>query len=141
MSERRASLGRLVTGAGGTLLVVSLFLPWAEAGEMHRTGFQLLALGDVFLLTVGAVSIATALTWKRYGLFRPDLSMNAAADLLGLVATIALTWMVLVDFPSGSGRGPGIFLALAAALAITAGSGDYATLGGAPWFPRLDDEG
>lgn len=140
MNRRRPVLGRLVTGAGGVLLVVSLFLPWAEAGRTDRTGFQLLAIGDAFLLIAGAVAIAAALTWERYGLFRPDLSMNGAADLLGLAATIALAWLVVFDFPSGSGRGPGAFLALAAAIAIACGAGDYATLRRRPWFPRIDDD-
>jgi hypothetical protein len=140
VTENRRVVGQLVTGAGGVLLILSLFLPWAGVGETHRNGFQLLAGGDVFLLIVGVVAIATALTWKRYGLFRPDLSMNGAADLLGLVATILLVRLILFDFPSGSSRGVGVFLALAAAIAITAGTGDYATLSGAPWFPRVDDD-
>lgn len=140
MTKNRTLLGRLLTGAGGVLLILSLFLPWAEAGQLHRNGFQVLTTGDIFLLIVAVVAIATALTWKRYGLFRPDLSMNGATDLLGLVATILLAWFLLFDFPSGSSRGAGAFLALAAAIAITGGAGDYATLSGAPWFPRVDND-
>jgi hypothetical protein len=105
---------------------------------MHRTGFELLTIGDVFLLIVGLVAIAAALTWGRYGLFRPDLSMNGAADLLGLVATILLAWPILFDFPSGTSREVGVFLALVAAIAIAGGVGDYRTLRGAPLFPRID---
>jgi xanthine/uracil permease len=134
-------LGRALTGAGGVLLVGSLFLPWAGVGTTHQSGFQLLTGADVFLLLVGFVAIATALTWRRYGLFRPDLSMNGAADLLGLAATVMLVWTILFDFPSGATRQVGAFLALAAALAITAGSGDYDTLRGAPWFPRIGPAG
>jgi hypothetical protein len=141
MTKKGSVLGQLVTGAGGLLLIVSLFLPWAGVGKAHRNGFQLLTGGDAFLLIVGVVAIATALTWKRYGLFRPDLSMNGAADLLGLVATILLAWTILFDFPSGAGREVGVFLALVAAIAITGGSGDYDTLRGAPWFPRTGTGG
>jgi hypothetical protein len=119
------------------LLIFSLFLPWAGVRGTHQSGFQLLAVGDVLLLIVGLVAIAAALTWGRYGLFRPDLSMNGAADLLGLVATILLAWLILFDFPAGASRGVGMFLALVAAIAITAGAGDYGTLRGAPWFPRI----
>jgi xanthine/uracil permease len=140
VTGNRPAVGRLVTGAGGGLLILSLFLPWAETGKAQRNGFQLLAGGDVFLAIVGVVAVATALTWKRYGLFRPDLSMNGAADLLGLAATVLLAWLILFDFPSGSSRGLGLFLALVAALAITGGAGDYATLSGAPWFPRVDKD-
>src|SRR5262249_29999325 len=120
------------------LLIVSLFLPWAGAGGTHRTGFELFTIGDVFLLIVGLVAIVAALTWKRYGLFRPDLSMNGAADLLGLVATILLAWLLIFCFPSGASREVGAFLALGASLAIAAGVGDYSTLRGAPVFPRID---
>ncbi|HET6998772.1 MAG TPA: hypothetical protein VFI03_09295 [Solirubrobacterales bacterium] len=130
--------GQWVTGVGGVLLIVSLFLPWASVGGADRTGFELFTMADVFLLIVGLVAIAAALTWGRYGLFRPDLSLNGAADLLGLVATILLAWLVLFDFPSGAGREIGVFLALVATIAIAGGAGDYSTLRGAPLFPRID---
>ncbi|HEX6689151.1 MAG TPA: hypothetical protein VF085_10875 [Solirubrobacterales bacterium] len=134
----KPKLGRLITAAGGVLLIASLFLPWAGAGGTSRTGFELLTVGDVLLLIVGLVAIAAAITWGRYGLFRPDLSLNGAADLLGLVATILLAWLLLFDFPSGASREVGAFLALVAAAAIAGGVGDYSTLHGAPLFPRID---
>lgn len=138
MSEKRTTLGQLTTGAGGALLVVSLFLPWAGVEGADRTGFELLRMSDVFLLIVGLVAIAAALTWGRFGLFRPDLSLNGAADLLGLVAIVSVAWLVLFSFPAGADRETGVFLALAAAVAISAGAGDYSTLRGAPLFPRID---
>jgi hypothetical protein len=138
MIEKKPGPRQLITGAGGVLLIVSLFLPWAGAGGTSRTGFELLTMGDVLLLIVGLVAIAAAPTWGRYGLFRPDLSLNGAADLLGLVATILLVWLILFDFPSGASREVGVFLALVAAIAIACGAGDYSTLRGAPLFPRID---
>lgn len=137
-AKNKLGPGQLITGAGGVLLIVSLFLPWAGAGGTSQTGFELLTVGDVFLLIVGLVAIATALTWKRYGLFRPDLSMNGAADLLGVVATILLAWLIIFDFPPGASREVGVFLALVATIAIAGGVGDYSTLRGAPLFPRID---
>lgn len=137
MTEKKPAPLELITGVGGVLLIVSLFLPWAGAGGTSRTGFELLTIGDVFLLIVGLVAIAAALTWGRYGLFRPDLSVNGAADLLGLVATVLLAWLILFDFPSEAGREVGIFVALVAAIAIAGGVGDYSTLRGAPLFPRI----
>lgn len=137
MNKQELRHGRLITGAGGVLLIVSLFLPWAGAAEADRTGFELLTMADVFLLIVGLVAIGAALTWGRFGLFRPDMSVNGAADLLGVVATILVGWLILFDFPPGAGREIGVFLALAAAIAIAGGAGDYSTLRGAPLFPRL----
>jgi hypothetical protein len=139
MSGKRPGLGQLVTGAGGVLLLVSLFLPWAEAGGVRQDGFQLLSGGDLFLSIVGLVAIATAFTWGRYGLFRPDMSMNGATDLLGLTATIVLIWTIFFDLPSGAETEVGAFLSLIASLAITCGAGDYSTLRGASWFPRIGD--
>ena len=129
--------GQLIAGAGGVLLIVSLFLPWASADGVERSGWELFAMADVFLLTVGLVAIATALTGGRFGVFRPDLSLNGAADLLGLVAIILIAWLVIFDFPDGAGRELGVFFALVAAVTVAAGVGDYRPLRGAPWFPRI----
>ena len=129
--------GQLIAGSGGVLLIVSLFLPWASADGVERSGWELFAMADVYLLTVGLVAIGTALTGGRFGLFRPDLSLNGAADLLGLLAIILIAWLVIFDFPDGAGRELGVFLALVAAMTVAAGAGDYRPLRGAPWFPRM----
>lgn len=70
-----------------------------------------------------------------------QLITDGAADLLGLVATTLLAWLILFDFPSGASREVGVFLALVAAIAIAGGVGDYSTLRGAPLFPRIDTTG
>lgn len=138
MTEKMPRHAQLFTGAGGVLLIVSLSLPWAEIEGADRTGFELLTMADVFLLIVGLVAIGAALTRGRFGLFRPDLSVTGAADLLGVVATILLAWLILFDFPSGASREIGVYLALAATIAIVGGVGDYSVLRGAPLFPRID---
>jgi hypothetical protein len=61
MTDKKLNPGRLIIGAGGALLIVSLFLPWPGTGKMSRTGFELLTVGDVFLLIVGLVAIVAAL--------------------------------------------------------------------------------
>jgi drug/metabolite transporter (DMT)-like permease len=137
MTKTKPKLGQLIAGAGGVLLIVSLFLPWASAGETDQTGFELLTMADVFLLIVGLIAIGAALTWGRFGLFRADVSVNGAADLLGVVATIVVAYF-LFDFPPGASREIGVFLALVATIAIAGGAGDYSTLRGAPLFPRVD---
>ena len=139
MTKGRPELGQMVAGAGGVLLIVSLFLPWAGAEGADRTGFELLTMADALLLIVALVAIGAALTWGRFGLFRPDMSVNGAADLLSVVATILLAWFVLFDFPQGASREIGVFLALVATIAIAGGTGDYSVLRGAPLFPRIDE--
>jgi hypothetical protein len=138
MTNGRLAPGQMVAGAGGVLLIVSLFLPWAGVEGADRTGFELLTIADALLVIVGLVAIGAALTWGCFGLFRPDVSVNGAADLLGVVATILLAWFLLFDFPSGASREIGVFLALAATIAIAGGTGDYSVLRGASLFPRID---
>lgn len=139
MTEKMPRHAQLITGAGGALLIVSLLLPWAGTEGVDQTGFELLTMADGFLLIAGLIAIGAALTRGRFGVFRPDLSVNGAADLLGVVATILVAWLILIDFPSGASRELGVYLALVAAIAIAAGVGDYSTLRGAPLFPRIDD--
>jgi hypothetical protein len=73
MTSTKHGLGQLICGTGGALLIVSLFLPWAGAADVDRSGWELWTMADVFLLIVGLVAIGTALTGGRFGLFRPDL--------------------------------------------------------------------
>jgi hypothetical protein len=125
---------RLVIGAGGAVLILSLFLPWA--GDL--SGWELFTTTDVFFLVVGVIALAAAFTGGRIGIFRPDVSLNAAADLFSLVAIVLIAWLAIFDFPSGAGRGAGLFVALLACLAIAGAAGDYGVTRGASWFPRLD---
>jgi hypothetical protein len=138
MTGQELRHGRSIVGAGGVLLIVSLFLPWAGSEGTSQTGFELWTMADVFLLIVGLVAIGAALTWGRFGLFRADVSVNGAADLLGVIATIAVAWSILFDFPSGASREVGIYLALVATIVIATGAGDYSALRGSPLFPRID---
>jgi hypothetical protein len=128
--------GQLIAGAAGVLLIVSLFLPWVGAGSIDRTGWELWTMADVFLLIVGLLAIGTAITGGHVGLFRPDLSLRGATDLLGIVATILVAGLLLFDFPEGADREIGVYVALISAIAVAGGVGDYSVLRGAPLFPR-----
>jgi hypothetical protein len=129
--------GHLIAGLGGVLLILSLFLPWAEKGGVSRTGWELWTMSDVFFLIAGLCAIAAAITGGRVGLFRPDLTLIGATDLLGLVAIVLMGWLLIFDFPAGANREIGAFLALIGAMTIAGGAGDYRPLRGAPWFPRV----
>jgi len=140
LTSTKPGPGQLICGTGGALLIVSLFLPWADAAGVDLSGWELWTMADVFLLIVGVAAVGTALTGGRFGLFRPDLSLSGAADLLGVVSTVLLAWFVIFDFPQGDSREIGVFLALIGAMAVAGGAGDYATLRGAPLFPRTGPE-
>lgn len=129
--------GRLVTGVGGALLVGSLFLPWAEVHGSTLTGWELSGTTDVLLVLAGVVAIVAALTGGRFGLFRPDLSLRGAADLLGIASTLIIAWMILFDFPADAGYEPGVFVALILAFVTSCGAADWAVVRGAPLFPPV----
>ena len=131
-----SSWGHLIAGAGGVLLVGCLFLPWAEDGGVSRSGWELWTMADLFFLIAGLCAIATTITGGRFGLFRPDLTLIGATDLLGLVAIVLLAWLLVFDFPAGADRGIGAFLGLIGAITIAGGVGDYRPLHGAAWFPE-----
>lgn len=124
----KPGIGQLIAGAGGVLLIASLFLPWADSQGASQSGWEFSTTSDVFFLIVGLVAIAAAITGGRLGLFRPDVSVNGAADLLGVVATLLLAWLLIFDFPAGADPAIGAFLALIAAIAIMSGAGDYSVL-------------
>jgi len=123
-----------VIGGGGALLIGSLFMPWASG----RSGWELLTTADFFFLIVGVVALAAAISGGRFGLFRPDVSLNGSADILGVIATVLIAWLAIFDFPAGASRGAGLFVALAASMAIAGAAGDYRVLRGASLFPKLD---
>ena len=137
MTTDRPGPARAIVGVGAALLIVSLFLPWAAVGDAERSGFELLTMADVYLLIAAIVAIVAASTGGRIGLFRPDVSLAGAADVLAVIATTLLAWLVVFDFPSGADREIGAYLALLAAAVTAGGAGDYSTLRGAPLFPRL----
>jgi CDP-diglyceride synthetase len=82
-------------------------------------------MSDVFFLLVGLCGIAAALTGGRFGFFRPDLSMNATADIFAVAATIMLVWMIAFDFPAGAGHWAGVYVALIANIGVACGAGDF----------------
>jgi len=135
MTTRRTGPGPPIAGAGGALLIVSLFLPWADAGGTEVSGWEMLAVGDVFFLLAGLIAIAAAVTGGRVGLFRPDVSFIGATDMLGVAASVMLGWLVFFDFPEGAGRELGVWLGLAGAVVQMMAAGDYSVLRGAPAFP------
>ena len=97
-------------------------------------------MADVFFLIVGTVAMGVAITGGRLGLFRPDVSLIGATDILAVVATIMIAWLLIFDFPEGASREIGVLLALIAAAAIAGGVGDYRVLRGGSLFPKTTSE-
>lgn len=139
MSTINPGFGRLLAGAGGVLLLVSLFLPWADNSiGASRNGWELAATSDVLFVIVGVCGIAAAITGGGFGFFRPDVSLNGATDILGVAAAIVLGWLILFDFPSDASRAIGVYVALLGALAIACGAGDFRVTSLFPQMPEGD---
>jgi hypothetical protein len=136
VSTINPGIGRLLAAGGGTLLIAALFMSWAEdPGGATQNGWEFWTAADVVLAITAALGIAAGVTGGRFGFFRPDLSLNATADIAGVLASVLVGWLILFDFPSGADPEAGAYLALAAALAIACGAGDFRVSSAFPPMP------
>jgi hypothetical protein len=118
----------------GAALIVAGFLPWANG----VSGWELTAGVAALTLVAGLAGMVVGATGGRIGVFRPDVSVRGAADLLGLASTLTVGCVLLFDLPDGTGAELGAYVALIAAAAIAVACGDYRVLRDAPVFPRID---
>jgi hypothetical protein len=125
VSTINPALGRALAGLGGALLVASLFLPWSELHGQTQTGFETLAVWDLFVLITGVCGLVAALTGGRFGFFRADLSFNGMTDIFGVVLALLVGSLLLFEFPAAASREAGAYLALLGAVAVAAGAGDF----------------
>ena len=137
MAAKTPLYRRLIAGAGGTSLMLAVFLPWAGVEGVNRTGWEFNTVAAVVLLVAGVFGIATAITGGQYGVGRPDLSLIAATDLLNTTSMLLLAWLIPFDFPEHATRQPGVFGALISAAATAFAVADYRPLRGAPWLPPI----
>ena len=131
----RKSLGSLrgVVGAAGAALVVSVFLPWADADGGTASAWGAEPALAVLCVFAGIAALAGAATDGQIGIFRPDVSSSGAADLLNVATMLAVGAFVLFDDTAGEAGG---YLALASATVAAFASADWRVLSGAPLFPR-----
>jgi hypothetical protein len=139
MSTINPGFGRLLAGCGGALLIASLFMPWSESATgVSQNGWEAMTISDVLFLIAGLLGLAAAITGGRFGFFRPDLSLNATADIVNVIAAILLIWLIAFDWPSGASHQAGVYVALAAAVAIATGAGDFRVRSFFPTIPEGD---
>jgi len=137
MTAKTPAHQRLIAGSGGALLIVSLFLPWADAAGVRQSGWQFNTVLAVYLLIAGVFGLATAITGGRYGIGRADVSLIGATDLLNTTAIVLLAWLTF-DFPEHADRQVGVYCALALVTITGLAVADYRPLRGAPWFAPVD---
>jgi hypothetical protein len=129
---------RLGVGIAGAALALSGFLPWSGSGGDEATGWEVATGPAALALLAGLVALAAAATGGRVGLFRPDVSLRGAADILGVASTTVLAGVVFFDLADVA---YGAYVALSAAVSVMGLSGDYRVLRGAPAFPSLSSGG
>jgi hypothetical protein len=122
MGLRKLRNGDWIALAGGVAMLVALFLPWYGAGGQTVSGWQALTVIDIVLVVCALFGIAQ---WF-FTIQQPTPAMPLAVAGLAVWASmlaILLTLFRLVDAPAdGLGVEYGVFVALAAAAALFAGS-------------------
>jgi hypothetical protein len=128
VDPRRLSWGDWLAGAGGVLLIVSLFLPWYSAGGQSVSAWDSMAVDDVILALTGGLAVAAALIVgvRRFSGFSvATTSLAIAPALVGLVVTV---YRLASPAPAVDvSLEVGAWLALVAALGITIGAWQGAT--------------
>ena len=136
MTTINPMLGRWLAGCGGVLLIAALFIPWSGAGGVSSSGWDALSLTDILFAITGVCGVIAAITGGRFGFFRRDLSWNGMTDILGVISGFLIGWLLVFDFPAGASPEIGVYLALAGAVAVATGAGDFRVTS---WFPAMAD--
>jgi hypothetical protein len=122
MDLRRLRAGEWITGLGGALLLVALFLPWYDEGAVSPTGWQAFTVIDVVLAAVGLAALLVPLATAQQRVPAVPLAMEALVTLAGMVALV-LVLIRVVDLPGdASGRSTGLWLGLAATAVVVVGA-------------------
>jgi hypothetical protein len=112
MDTSRISQGEMIAGIGGLALFISLFLNWFAG----FSGWQTFDIVDVLLALLG-VGVAVLVGARAAG---NPIDVPGGASLV-TIAGFAATCIVLTFLLEADERDLGMFIALAAAIAITYG--------------------
>jgi hypothetical protein len=135
----RLRQGEIVAGIGGIALFFFLFLDWFEGSNGWRSLASEVVGGGVTgfvvaLTSIAAIKFAALAAWgKRLNVPLPRGVITLA---LGVLSTLIILWTVLVA-PEEAEIKFGLFLGLAAAVAISAGALLALREGG--WEPLVGD--
>ena len=123
MDLRRLRAGEWITAISGIALLVSLFAPWYGSDDLpDASAFESLAVLDLILALIAAAAVALLLITAVQRMPAFPLAFNVFVSLLGLLGVVLVLIRVL-DLPDGAdAREWGLWLGLAGALGIAAGS-------------------
>ena len=116
MAQGRIRGSELAAGAGGALLLASLFLPWFG----DDSAWQSLAVADIVLCLAAAVAIWLPFAAAASEKTDVPIVVSALTALAGVIGLLVVCFRLLN--PVGSaGRDFGIYLALFASILVAAG--------------------
>jgi lipid-A-disaccharide synthase-like uncharacterized protein len=116
MTRGRIRASELVAGAGGALLLASLFLPWFD----EESAWQSLGVADIVLCLAAAVAIWLPLAAAASEKTDVPIVVSALTALGGVLGLLLVVFRLL-DPVGSAGRDIGLYLALAASILVAAG--------------------
>ena len=126
MDLRRLRAGEWITAAAGVVLIVSLFLPWYEAGPVEVTAWEAYSAVDVLLLVSGAIGVGVLVITAWQATAAVGIATQALALLVtGAIAVVAL--LRVLNLPgdldaAGAGRTAFAWIGLLAAFGVAVGT-------------------
>jgi hypothetical protein len=121
MDLRRLHAGDWIAAVSGLALLVSLFLPWYDAGSESMSAWEALAVTDVLLAIVAAVAVLLAVVTATQRVPAVPIALSAIVVPVGLVGLVLVVIRVLVLPGDADGRAWALWLGLAAAAGIVVG--------------------
>jgi hypothetical protein len=121
MDLRRLRAGEWVAGIAGLVLLVALFLPWYGDDAGSRTGWQSLGALDIVLAVVALSALAIPIVTAFHRVPAVPLAHQSLTSLVGWLAVVLVLIRVLNMPDSAAGREWGLWVALGAAIGVSAG--------------------
>ncbi len=125
MELRRLRAGEWIAAASGVGLLVSLWLPWyssATSDGSALTAWESLAALDVILALIAASAVGLLIVTATQSVPAVPVAVSVFVTMAGLLGVLLILIRVL-SAPDGSeGREWALWLALASAIGIVAGS-------------------
>ncbi len=124
---RRLRAGEWLAAAAGVALIVALLLPWYETGGNdlrgpELNGFEALTVVDLLLVALAVLAISLAVLQATQDGPTEPVGAGVLAVTFGAIGVVLVLFRI-IDQPDRDllGHGSGVWIALGATVAITAG--------------------
>jgi hypothetical protein len=134
MDTSRLTIGDMIAGVGGIVLLISLFLPWYGASVSvagfsasgSASGWESLGFIDILLFLI-AVAVIAVVVARAAGQLPDEVPGAVVLLAFGALAVLLVLYRI-IDIPAGDvpdqvdlSRKLGVFIALIGAAAVTYG--------------------